>query len=263
LWPRAPPAQSAARSRLLVWLIRALILAALLALWQWYGATVGGAFVPSLTQTLERIPNLASSGALTTALWASNKALLIGFPIAAVLGLALGFVMGRKRTADRAFSYWLDIAMVIPMVAIVPVIIVALGLDLTARVAVVILFTLPVIAVNARAAVRVINQNLVEMAAAFGASRRQTWLAVIVPAALTQLFTGLRVGLGGAISGMMVVELTLVPAGLGGLLLDYKSSFAAADLYAVTAVVVLEGVLLTSLGQAIERRIATRMRGGR
>jgi ABC-type nitrate/sulfonate/bicarbonate transport system permease component len=246
-----------------IWTLRALILAALLGVWQWYGSTRGGVFVPSLTDTVSRLPHLVSSGTLGEALWRSNLSVLIGYPIAAAVGLAVGLLIGRQRVADRALSYWLDVAMVVPMVAIVPVVIVALGLTLTARVAVVILFALPVIAINSRAAVRVIDQNLVEMADSFVASRRQVWGTVILPAAVPQLFAGLRIGIGRAISGMIVVELVLVPAGLGGLLLNYKAAFSSSDLYAVTLVVLAEGVILTSLGHMFERWLDTRMKGGR
>ncbi|SFQ02733.1 ABC transporter permease [Amycolatopsis rubida] len=265
--PATPPAEPArrraTRPRVLVWTFRLAILAVALGGWQWYGATSGGVFVPSMTQTLAQLPELASSGVLAPALWSSNTSLLVGYPLSAVFGLAIGFLVGRRRTADRALSYWLDVAMVVPIIATVPVVIVALGLTFTARVAVVVLFALPVIAMNARAAVRVLDPHLIEMARGFGATNRQLWTGVILPAAAPHLFTALRIGLGRAISGMVVVELTLVPVGLGGLLLDYKSSFAGPSLYAVTLVIIAEGVLLVSLSQAGERWLIRRMRGER
>lgn len=261
----SPDAASAAGRprRLWVWGIRLVLLIALLALWQWYGTATGGLFVPSLTKTLSVFPELISSGVLGEALLMSNIALIIGYPLSVIIGLALGFLIGRNRVADRALSYWLDIAMVIPMVTVVPIVIVALGLSLGARVSVVMLFALPVIALNARAAVRVIQTHLVEMADSFAATRRQTWTAVILPAAMPMIFTGLGIGIGRAISGMIIIELILIPAGLGGLLLGFKSSFSAPELYAVTLVIVVQGVLLTSLARLVEKRITARIQGGR
>src|SRR5690606_25074780 len=98
-------------------------------------------------------------------------------PLSIVLGLAVGFLLGRRRGIDRATSYWLDVALVVPMVALVPVIISALGLSLSARVGVVFLFTFPVVALNARAAVRLPLQNLEEMSRSFEASGAQVWRA--------------------------------------------------------------------------------------
>jgi len=218
-------------------------------------------FLPPFTLTAVHLWDLVRAGTLWSALGTSNTALMIGYPLAVLVGVPLGFLFGRRRLVDRAFSYWLDAALVIPMIAVVPAVIVALGLTLEARVAVVVLFALPVIGMNARAAVRVIDEGLTEMARSFGARPLRVWLQVILPAALTAVFAALRLGLARAISGMVVVELTLVPAGVGGLMVKYRSQFAAADLYAVTLAVLLEGMILIALAQALECRIARRLAG--
>ena len=133
-----------------VWGIRVLILGVLLATWAVLSYRDGGLFLPSVSDTLTAWWEQLHSSEFWSALWASNKAILIGFPISVVVGLPLGLMLGRVRAADRLFSQYLDFSMVLPMVALVPIVIVALGLSLTARVAVVILFTLPVVAMNAR-----------------------------------------------------------------------------------------------------------------
>ncbi len=241
--------------------IRVALLLVLVGGWELFGRQSGGFFLPPFTLTLGHLWALVRDGTIWSALAASNVALLIGFPTAALIGIPIGLLFGRRRLLDRSLSYWLDMMLVIPMIAVVPAIIVALGLSLTARVAVVVLFALPVIGMNARAAVRVIDERLTEMARSFGARPPQVWTKVILPAALSPLFAGLRLGLARAVSGMVVVELTLVPAGLGGLIVTYRSQFAAADLYAVTLTVLLEGVLLIGLAQLAERPLARRLAG--
>ncbi|HZP97538.1 MAG TPA: ABC transporter permease subunit [Candidatus Limnocylindria bacterium] len=241
--------------------IRVALLAVLLGGWEALGRASGGFFLPPFTVTVSHLLALSADGTLGAALLASNLALVIGFPIAAALAIPIGFALGRRRLLDRSFSYWLDLLLVIPMIAVIPAIIVALGLGLSARVAVVVLFALPLLGLNARAAVRVIDQRLAEMARSFGAPQARVWTAVIIPAALPTLFVGLRQGLGRAISGMIVVELTLVPAGIGGLIVTYRSRFAAADLYAATLVILLEAILLMSLAQLVERRVQRRLAG--
>jgi len=244
-----------------VWTIRAVFLLAVVGVWQWLGIRDGGLFVPTFTDTLVALVRHATDGVLWPALWASNQSLLVGFPLSIVLGLAVGFLLGRRRGIDRATSYWLDIALVIPMVALVPVIIVAFGLSLSARVAVVFLFTFPVVALNARAAVRVPSAALEEMARSFEATPTQVWRTVILPGVAAPLFTGVRIALSRAISGMVVIELTLVPAGLGGAIIKYTSQFSAANLYSMTLAVVLEGLVLVGLATYVERRVIRRLRG--
>lgn len=241
--------------------IRAGLLVALLVGWELAGRVGGGYFLPPFSATVSHFATLAANGTLLSAFVASNVALLIGLPLAVALAVPIGFLLGRRRILDRAFSYWLDLLLVIPMIAVVPAIIVALGLTLSARVAVVVLFALPVLGLNARAAVRVIDERLAEMARSFGARPVRVWTAVIVPAALPTLFTGVRLALGRAISGMVVVELTLVPAGLGGLIVNYRSRFLSADLYAATATILLEAIVLMTLAQLAERHLERRLAG--
>ena len=244
-----------------MWAVRLVFIAAILGVWQWLGVRDGGLFVATFTDTVSALAEQAGDGSLWPAVWASNQSLLIGFPLAIVFGLTVGFVLGRRRGVDRATSYWLDIALVVPMVAMVPVIIVALGLTLTARVVVVFLFTFPVVALNARAAVRVPSAQLEEMSRSFEASSAQVWRTVILPGAAAPLFTGTRIALSRAISGMIVIELTLIPAGLGGAIIKYTSQFSAANLYAMTLAVVLEGLILVGLATWLERAVIRRLKG--
>jgi ABC-type nitrate/sulfonate/bicarbonate transport system permease component len=69
----------------------------------------------------------------------------------------------------------------------------------------------------------------------------------------------LRVGLAHGISGMIVIELTLIPAGLGGLLVNFRSSFATGDLYGVTLMILLEGLVLVGAARMLERWVARRL----
>ena len=254
----APALRRRSRRALAVWAIRLATVAVLFVVWEILGRR-DRVFVAPLSTTVSHLVDLWRSGEIEPAIWRSNQALLIGFPISVLIGLPLGFLLGRVRVADRAISYWLDVALVIPMIAVVPVIIVALGLTLTARVLVVILFTLPIVALNARAAVRIVQTHLIEMSQSFGASRRQVWQSVIIPSSFAPVFTGLRVGLAHAISGMIVIELTLIPAGLGGLIVTFRSEFAAGDLYAVTLMILIEGLVLVGIAHALEQLVSRRL----
>jgi ABC-type nitrate/sulfonate/bicarbonate transport system permease component len=182
----------------------------------------------------------------------SNVALVIGFPVSVAAGGGLGLALGRAPIVDRLLGIYVDMALVVPIIAVVPIIIVAFGITLTSKVAVVVLFALPVVALSVRSAVRDIDRDRVEMARSFGATARHVWPKVILPAALPAVFSGLRVGLSRAISGMIVVELTLVPTGIGGLFVKYRSQFDAANLYAVTLVVLAEGIVLAWLMRRCE-----------
>jgi NitT/TauT family transport system permease protein len=117
-------------------------------------------------------------------------------------------------------------------------------------------FSVPVILVNTRAGVRQVEANLIEMATSYGASERQIWRKVLLPGSLPAVMTGVRLGLGRAVTGMVVVELLFVAVGIGNLITGYRGSFDPHLLYGVVILVVIEALILISIVRLIERRIA-------
>lgn len=249
--------------RLRVWLLRFAITVGLLALWEVLSIREGGLFLPRAGDIGSAWFRSLGTSELWEAVWASNLSIIIGFPLSLAIGIPFGLMLGRIRRADGFFGFYLDLMLVVPMIAVVPVVIAALGLSLGARVAVVFLFAMPVVALDARASVRVVDESLIEMARSFTATRRQVWTTVILPGAVKPIFAGIRLGLSRAISGMIVVELTLVPAGIGGLIVNYRSQFRAVDLYAATLTILVQGVILVAFARWVENRIDERLRGVR
>ncbi len=200
--------------------------------------------------------SLLFSARLWDALWVSNQAMVVGFLLAATLGIAVGVMMGRWRAADAQLDPYLTILLVTPMSAIAPILIMATGLGMVTRILVVFSFSVVAIAVNTRAGMRTLDPDWVEMARAFGASEWQLWRTVLLPGALASILAGLRLGLAQAITGMVFVELFLLALGLGRLLLDFQGTFESAHLYATVLVIVVEAVLLTRLCTWLAHRAA-------
>jgi ABC-type nitrate/sulfonate/bicarbonate transport system permease component len=260
-WRRSAPAGEPRRSS--VYLIRAGVVLGLLVAWQLVSRAGDGVFVASPADTIDKLVSLAG-GPLWGPMWRSNTALLIGFPAASLLGVAVGSVLARRQRVDGAFGFYVDALMVVPTISVVPVIVVAFGLTLTARVFVVMLFVAPVVALTTRGAVRTVNEALIEMARSYGATGWQVWKTVTLPAVLGPLASGLRVALAHGISGMIVIELVLVPVGIGGLLKNARASFDAPTLYAITVAIVLEGFILVGLAALGEARLKRHLsEGGR
>src|SRR2546429_1961112 len=77
---------------------------------------------------------------------------------------------------------------------------------------------------------------------------------VLLPASLPAIMTGVRIGLGRAITGMVIVELLMVSVGIGNLILRFRGIFEYDRLYAVVVLVVIEALVLINLARAFERR---------
>jgi NitT/TauT family transport system permease protein len=209
-----------------------------------------------LPETVEALGRLLLTAQLWEALWISNQAMVLGFGLAAALGVPLGFGMGRRPAAGEFFEPYLSILLVTPMAALIPIIIMATGLGLGSRTLVVFTFALATITINTRAGVRMVEPGWIEMARAFGATERQLWRRVLLRGARPAVLMGLRLGLIRAVSGMVTMELLLVAVGVGRLINDFQGNLEGAEMYATVLVVVAEAVLLTQVFRKLEARAA-------
>jgi ABC-type nitrate/sulfonate/bicarbonate transport system permease component len=221
--------------------------------WEIYARRLNNPFVPGPTDVLAAIPSVLTLDVLG-AFVATNIAMLQGYLVAVVAGIALGFVMGRFRRADAVASPYLDLAMVTPMIVLMPVVLMAFGLTREALAIVVFLFALPYVAVPVRAGVRAIPTELVDMATSFGARERQLWREIVLPGASPYVLTGLRLGFGQAITGIIATELTLLAVGIGKVILGYQARFQVDSTFAVTLFIVLECVFVMGGLRLLEMR---------
>lgn len=228
----------------------------LLLVWE-FGLGVNELFlVPQASEVAIAAVELVASGEIIRALWISNQALLIGVPLALLVGIPIGIALGRVTVLDRIFGVYVDIALVTPMVALIPLVIIVLGLSLSARATVVWLFAVVIVIANVRTGARSVDPRLIEMAQAFDARGRDLWMKVLLPGMLPALGATLRLALTRGVVGMVIVELTLVSVGLGGLLINARALFHADVVFAATAFVLVEGLVLVRVGKLIERRVA-------
>jgi ABC-type nitrate/sulfonate/bicarbonate transport system permease component len=237
------------------WGLRLATFGVLAAVWELSTRNLESLLIPTFFGTMRALGDLVARGTLWEPLWVSNQALVLGYLASVAIGLPLGLAMARARRVEKLVDPYLDIVMVTPMAALIPIFIMALGFGLAARAVVVFSFAFVMIAVNTRAGVRGVDPSLVEMARSFGATERQIWRRVLVPGALPGIMAGLRIGLGRAITGMVLVELLLVAVGIGKLLLDYRGLFNAEYLWAVVLAVLIEAVALMFLVRWLETRV--------
>ena len=237
------------------WGLRLGSLAAFAVGWEILGRSMNSLLMPTFSEMVVALVALLGRNELWQALWVSNQAMVIGFLASLIVGIPLGLIMGRWTQAEKFTDLYLNILLVTPISALIPLFIIALGLGLTSRVLVVFVFAFIYMTVNTRAGLRNIDPSLIEMARSFGANERQMWRKILLPAALPAMMTGVRVGLGRAINGMVIVELLLVAVGVGRLILRYQGDFKAELVYAVVFVVLVEAVLLMDLVKRVEKRL--------
>ncbi len=237
------------------WVLRGVSLALLLAGWEVLAIFRGGLLMPRFSDTAVAWVDILLSGELLRAFVQSNLAMLLGYAMAILIGIPLGLVMGRIRAVESFADVYLNLLLVMPMSAVMPLILIALGLGLTSRTVIICSFGVVIIAVNTRAGMRSIDADLVEMARSFGANELQLWRRVFLPGSLPAIIAGLRMGLGRSITGMVVVELLLIAVGLGRLMLVYGGNFDADYVFAVIITILAEAVVLMNLAKSLEQRM--------
>lgn len=235
--------------------LRLAILAAIVILWQMAGNDEVRLGMPTFTGTVAAGAEMFADGSLIGALWITNQAMFVGYFLAIVVSLPLGIAMGSSPATERIATPYLMILLAAPMIAVVPIVQAVLGLTFAARVAVVFLFSFIYMTVNTMVGVRTVDPALKEMSRSYLASRLQRMRYVIVPAAIPGIMAGVRLGLGRAMIGMVVAELSLIGAGVGSLILDYQVRFQPAYVFAIILVVILEGVLLMEIARRLEMRL--------
>jgi NitT/TauT family transport system permease protein len=238
------------------WGLRLAVFIAAVGLWEFFVSSSQNFLLPRFAEITKGLFHLLFSEArFWEALYISNQALIFGFAVSVLVGVPLGLLAGRFRSMDRVLNPYVGVLLTMPVAPLIPIVIIALGLGIAARVFIVVLFAFVFITVNTRAGVRGVEPSLIEMAKSFGASEAQIWRRIVIPGAMPAIFAGLRIGLGRAITGMVMVELILVASGLGRLLLEFSGRMQSDLVFATVLAVIIEALALLVAMQTLEKRI--------
>lgn len=224
-----------------------------LAIWQIVGAFSNPLLVPTFTAVVQSFYTVLVHGPLLSAIGASGIDFSIGFALALVTGFIAGVAMGAFDVVDRTLAPFVNFMNATPVVAFIPIIIIWLGEGAPARIFFVWMIAVWAVLVNTLTGVRNVDAGYLEVGKAFGLSWWNTLRKVRIPAAMPYVFAGVRLALGHALIGMLVGEMDMELAGLGGIATDYGNSFETSSLLAVIFVASAFGILVVWLLKLIQR----------
>jgi ABC-type nitrate/sulfonate/bicarbonate transport system permease component len=236
--------------------IRLVSVVGVLAAWEVFGRQVEPLFMSYPTAIAVSGAEMIRSGELPTALLDSLGTLLFGFFIASVFGIGIGLLIGRYRTMEAATDWLVNALYATPLVAIIPLVVLWFGLGFSAKLFIVVILAIFPILINTAAGVRNVPQPLLDVGFAFDATERQLFTKFILPASLPYMMTGLRLGVGRAIIGMVVAEFFTALTGLGALIVKYGNQYDTAAMFVPILTLMLLGVTLTALMRRVESWIA-------
>jgi len=236
------------------WLIRGGSLLVVLSAWEVLGRRLDPVFLASPSAIVVAGYTLVlGSRELQRAVVESMTAMVTGYGLAALLGILLGFAMGRWRAVELALDPYVTALYATPRVALIPLLILWFGIAFKLRVAVVFLSAVFPIIINTIAGVKHVDEDLLETARVFAATQGQTLRTVILPSSLPFIFAGLRVGLAQGIIGVIVAEMTAAVSGLGALIMKFGNLFQTAHLFVPIVAIALISVTLTWMIRLLER----------
>ena len=225
-----------------------------LAVWHFAVGYSGSDIFPTPLQVWAGLGELAQQGLLLKYIVASLFRVSWGFGLAVLEGVPLGLILGWFKPAFLALNPFIQILRPISPIAWIPVAILWFGVKDTAPIFLIFLASVFPITVSAMAAVQNMQQVYLRAAQNFGLSGIPLFRRVILPAALPQIITGIRIALGVAWLVVVAAEMIAVNSGLGYLIIDARNAGKRYDLVVAGMVMIgLIGLLLDLLVRRLEK----------
>ncbi|WP_028927253.1 ABC transporter permease [Pseudonocardia acaciae] len=181
--------------------------------------------------------------------------ILYGAGAGIALGIALGLVMGLTPWLRAVFEPWVTFLRALPPLAYFSLLIIWLGIDEPPKITLLAVAAFPPVAVATTTAVIAAPRGLVEAARALGAGRFEVVRDVVVPSALPETITGIRLAVGVAYSSLVAAELVNGLPGIGGMVRDAANYNNTPVVLVGIVVIGVSGLLIDALLQLAERRI--------
>lgn len=211
-------------------------------------------FLPPLSEVLAAGWTLASNGQLWQHTSVSLGRALGGLALALVFAIPLGLAIGWYQRLGHALNPLIELLRNTAPLALLPVFLLLLGIGEVSKVAIVVYACVWPLLLNTIAAVRQVDPLLVKSARTMGATPRQLFLKVILPASVPTIFVGIRLAAASSMLVLIAAEMVGAKAGLGYLIIYAQYSFLITDMYFGIIAITFIGVTLNCVLEALERR---------
>jgi len=211
-------------------------------------------FLPGPWDVSQAMVKLFQTGDIWLDIATSGEEIVIGYGLAIIVGLLLGLAMGWYTRFQYAMDPFVNFFYSTPRIVLLPLFIIWFGIDIQSKIAVIFLGALFPIIINTMAGVRNTEAALLRVARSFGASDALIFRRVVLPGSVPFILTGFRLGVGHALTGVVVGELIAARHGVGQLIAIAGQTFQTPKMLAAVILIAGTGMLLTTILQRIENR---------
>jgi len=217
---------------------------------------VNPTFLPPPSAILETFWNIVVSGSFVSPLAQTILFLFVGYGIGCIAAIALGILMGYSRPVFNLFEPLTELLRPLPKPALLPVLILFLGLGAKMEITIVALGCFFPVLINTLQGVRAVEPTMINTARTFGHGTVTIWRRILLPASAPYILAGMRVSLGLGLILVVTAEMISGTGGLGDAILSAQRTFLVKESYAWLVVLALLGLLLTWLFSWVEHRLA-------
>lgn len=197
---------------------------------------------------------LFASGEIYNDLYVSGIEFFWGYTLSVIVAIPFGIAMGWYKKMGYLFDPFVNAMNATPRVALLPLIIIWLGIGILSKVGIIFLGGVFPMLINARDGVKTTPQNLLNAARSFGASEWRLFRSVVVPSTVPFILTGLRLAVGRALVGVLVGELYAATAGIGFMITVAGATFQTDKVFVGVLIFSISGLVLTESLNALEKR---------
>jgi ABC-type nitrate/sulfonate/bicarbonate transport system permease component len=238
-------------------LLSLIVTVALLGLWEIFSRLgfIAPIVAPAPSRILAALISEMRSGDLASHLLATASRLSVGLIIGSTFGILAGLAMGLSRRLRVFADPFVAAAHPLPKIAILPIVMVFLGVGELSKVALVSLSVFFPLLISTMTGVRQISPNHFDVAKSYGASRAKLLTRVVIPAAMPMILSGLRIGLNTALVVTISIEIVAASRGLGALIWLSWEVLRIEVLYAALFVTAALGICFNLLMQFLLVRL--------
>ncbi|MBI3076886.1 MAG: ABC transporter permease [Deltaproteobacteria bacterium] len=225
--------------------------------WEYVGGykeLINPIFMSAPSRILKAGYGLFASGEIWNDLRVSGTEFIVGYVLAAVIGIPFGILAGWYKKFFYITDPFLSSLNATPRVALLPLIIIWVGIGIWSKIVIVFLGALFPILLNTLDGVKTTDERLLKAARSFGADDFQIFRTVVLPATVPFILSGLRLGVGRALVGIVVGELYAATAGIGFLITVAGATFQTDKVFVGILIIAAAGVISFELLNRLERR---------
>jgi ABC-type nitrate/sulfonate/bicarbonate transport system permease component len=213
-------------------------------------------FLPKLSEVLAEIPRMHAEGVLIDNVLISLRVYLIGMALAIIVAVPLGLLLGGVKVLDRALSPYLWVIYTTPLIILMPLILLWVGINNTARILLVFISALPAVVVVVMEGVKTVDISLLKAARSFGADKLRLFTHVVLPSTVPFIGTGVKMGVSRGLIGLFVGELFTSANGIGYVIELATKVFNTARVFAMLAMFVAFSIAMVGASQYVERKLS-------